>query len=154
MDVSHYHHGAWRSAPARSLSIIGAPRFKLIAGLQDPITVLTTLFWGRRRARNAPLPITANSISSPMGPGGDSLPVPVDLFGQKTCLADAIQFALEYVSRFSDTGAWYLKMKQHSPMRTAGFGLGVERWLMWVLNASAIRDRQVAPLLNSVSLQP
>ncbi|GAA2552195.1 hypothetical protein GCM10010435_23080 [Winogradskya consettensis] len=32
----------------------------------------------------------------------------VDLFGQKTYVADSMQFMLEYACRFSDSGAWYL----------------------------------------------
>lgn len=35
---------------------------------------------------------------------------------------------------------WYLDMKRHSPLRTAGFGLGIERFLMWTLSVQDIRD--------------
>jgi asparaginyl-tRNA synthetase len=49
---------------------------------------------------------------------------------------------------------WYVRMKDHRPMRTAGFGLGVERWLMWILDHDDIRDMQLVPRLNGVSLVP
>ncbi|MEN2989768.1 asparagine synthetase A [Tistrella sp. BH-R2-4] len=35
---------------------------------------------------------------------------------------------------------WYLDMKKATPAQTAGFGLGIERFLMWVLGATDIRD--------------
>lgn len=49
---------------------------------------------------------------------------------------------------------WYIRMKESRPMRTAGFGLGVERWLMWVLGQDDIRELQVAPRLNGVNVAP
>ncbi|WP_244295861.1 amino acid--tRNA ligase-related protein [Micromonospora orduensis] len=36
--------------------------------------------------------------------------------------------------------AWYVRMKQELPMLTSGFGMGVDRFLMWVLNHDDIRD--------------
>ena len=35
---------------------------------------------------------------------------------------------------------WYLRMRQVAPLRTSGFGMGVERFLMWVLGHGDIRD--------------
>ncbi|MBD9653120.1 asparagine synthetase A [Ensifer sp. ENS09] len=35
---------------------------------------------------------------------------------------------------------WYLEMKKVSPLRTAGFGLGIERFIMWALDVGDIRD--------------
>ncbi|MCI3899800.1 amino acid--tRNA ligase-related protein [Streptomyces spectabilis] len=49
---------------------------------------------------------------------------------------------------------WYVDMKDARPMRTAGFGLGVERWLLWVLNRWDIRELQLAPRLNGVAIAP
>ncbi|MFF2039446.1 amino acid--tRNA ligase-related protein [Kitasatospora sp. NPDC058170] len=49
---------------------------------------------------------------------------------------------------------WYVRMKQERPMHTTGFGLGVERWLMWVLGHKDIRDLQLAPRLNGVATAP
>ncbi|MGX4732950.1 amino acid--tRNA ligase-related protein [Kitasatospora griseola] len=43
--------------------------------------------------------------------------------------------------------AWYVDMKQEMPLRTAGFGMGVERFLMWVLDHHDIRD---IPLVSRV----
>ncbi|GGN29513.1 hypothetical protein GCM10011609_86700 [Lentzea pudingi] len=49
---------------------------------------------------------------------------------------------------------WYVRMKDAKPMRTAGFGLGVERWLMWVLGQKDIRELQIAPRLNGLTVAP
>jgi asparaginyl-tRNA synthetase len=49
---------------------------------------------------------------------------------------------------------WYVDMKDARPMRTSGFGLGVERWLLWVLNRWDIRELQLAPRLNGVAIVP
>lgn len=43
--------------------------------------------------------------------------------------------------------AWYVRMKEALPMRTSGFGMGVERFLMWVLKHDDIRD---IPLVSRV----
>jgi asparaginyl-tRNA synthetase len=46
---------------------------------------------------------------------------------------------------------WYVRMKDHLPMPTAGFGMGVERFLMWVLSHHDIRD---IPLVSRVDESP
>lgn len=42
---------------------------------------------------------------------------------------------------------WYVRMKQETPMVTSGFGMGVDRFLMWVLRHDDIRD---IPLISRV----
>ncbi|ATL31028.1 amino acid--tRNA ligase-related protein [Streptomyces formicae] len=44
--------------------------------------------------------------------------------------------------------AWYVNMKDEFPMHTSGFGMGVERFLMWVLKHDDIRD---IPLISRVA---
>jgi aspartyl/asparaginyl-tRNA synthetase len=46
---------------------------------------------------------------------------------------------------------WYLQMKQDTPLRTAGFGLGLERFLLWVLDHDDIRDLHVMPRLKGTA---
>ncbi|MGR3867133.1 amino acid--tRNA ligase-related protein [Streptomyces graminifolii] len=45
---------------------------------------------------------------------------------------------------------WYVRMLEEAPIRTAGFGMGVERFLMWVLQHDDIRD---IPLISRVGEQ-
>ena len=42
---------------------------------------------------------------------------------------------------------WYARMKQELPMVTSGFGMGIDRFLMWVLRHDDIRD---VPLISRV----
>jgi asparaginyl-tRNA synthetase len=49
---------------------------------------------------------------------------------------------------------WYVRMKDEKPMQTAGFGLGIERWLMWLLRQPDIRELQVVPRYNGLALAP
>ncbi|MFJ8313969.1 MULTISPECIES: amino acid--tRNA ligase-related protein [unclassified Streptomyces] len=103
-----FTHAGWRPAPDRFLAILDSPLHRAIAELQNLVTVVSTQFWAERGVRAMHLPITTDTISSPMGLGSDSLPVQVDLFGRPTYLADSMQFMLEYGCRLSPSGAWYL----------------------------------------------
>jgi asparaginyl-tRNA synthetase len=40
---------------------------------------------------------------------------------------------------------WYLALKAESPIQTAGFGLGIERFLLWLTGHDDIRDVQLLP---------
>lgn len=43
---------------------------------------------------------------------------------------------------------WYIDMKKRHPMLTSGFGMGTERFLLWVLRHNNIRDCQLIPRFN------
>lgn len=49
---------------------------------------------------------------------------------------------------------WYVDMKDEYPMVTSGFGLGIERLLMWVLQHNDIRDLQILPRDMRISHVP
>ena len=38
---------------------------------------------------------------------------------------------------------WYIQMKQNYPIQTAGFGMGMERYLLWLLKCDDIRKLQI-----------
>lgn len=40
---------------------------------------------------------------------------------------------------------WYVKMKEITPLKTSGFGMGIERFILWVLCHDDIRDCQIIP---------
>lgn len=54
----------------------------------------------------------------------------------------------------ADEYRWYIEMKKYYPIQTAGFGMGVERFLMWVLKAKDIRNFQVCLRLNGENILP
>jgi len=90
------------------LEKIDNPFNDVLVDLQDCISIETYNFFRNQGLKTLHLPITTNSISSPMGLGSDSKPVEIDLFNQKTYLADSMQFLLEYGTRFKKEGCYYL----------------------------------------------
>lgn len=46
---------------------------------------------------------------------------------------------------------WYLQMKKEYPEKTSGFGLGLERFLLWILNHKDVRD---VPLISRLKGHP
>ncbi len=53
-----------------------------------------------------------------------------------------------------DEYEWYIKLKEKYPLQTAGFGMGIERYLMWVLKASDIRNMQICLRFNGKNILP
>ena len=65
-------------------------------------------FFVSEGAQPALMPLTTGSISSPMGLGSDSLPVAIQMNGEKTYLADSMQFYLELAVRMGGAPAFYI----------------------------------------------
>lgn len=53
-----------------------------------------------------------------------------------------------------DEYEWYLRLKREYPMQTSGFGLGVERFLMWLLKHDDIRDMALMNRLKDIQAAP
>jgi len=49
---------------------------------------------------------------------------------------------------------WYREMRERFPMRTSGFGMGIERFMLWVLRHDDVRDLQLLPRVNGVTVVP
>jgi len=49
---------------------------------------------------------------------------------------------------------WYINMKKENPLKTSGFGMGTERFLMWVLKAKDIRNMQICLRFNGENILP
>ncbi|MGW4059792.1 asparagine synthetase A [Amycolatopsis sp. NPDC004747] len=103
---------ATRPAPARTEpgleSTLGSSWFRTITRLNAEIVRATADFYRERDVSPVLMPVTVNSVSSPMGLGSDSLPVRVELFGTPTYLADSMQFQLEFMLRMDLPGAYYI----------------------------------------------
>ncbi|OKI02726.1 hypothetical protein A6A06_16165 [Streptomyces sp. CB02923] len=82
--------------------------YHTITRLNAEILHATYDFYRGRGIAPVLMPITVNSVSSPMGLGSDSLPVKVDLMGEPTYLADSMQFQLEFMLRHGLPGAYYV----------------------------------------------
>lgn len=48
---------------------------------------------------------------------------------------------------------WYVYMKKHFPLKTSGFGLGMERFLLFIINHNDIRDIQLIPRFNGTNIE-
>ena len=49
---------------------------------------------------------------------------------------------------------WYVSMKKIKPLLTSGFGMGTERFFMWVLKCDDIRNMQICPRFNGINIIP
>ena len=49
---------------------------------------------------------------------------------------------------------WYCTMKKKFPLRTSGYGMGIERFMLWVLKHNDIRDCQLLPRFNGEYVIP
>ena len=70
--------------------------------------------------------------------------------GARHIEADDVRSALATHDVSPDAYRWYIEMRESHPMPTAGFGLGIERYLLWLLNHSDIRDLHVMPRISGV----
>lgn len=65
--------------------------------------------------------------------------------GQRHFSAESLKSSLNEHGLDQNIYSWYIDMKEKYPLQTAGFGLGVERYLMWLLGVKDIRDIELFP---------
>lgn len=99
---------SWKDKDHHYLYALESQWYRSLAVIQNELCYATYDFYRFRNMHTLFLPVTTNSISSPMGLGSDSLPVEINLFSQKTYLADSMQFMLEYGCRYFENGCFYL----------------------------------------------
>jgi asparaginyl-tRNA synthetase len=68
--------------------------------------------------------------------------------GERHTTASSVRAALHGHGVDEADYQWYVGMKEHAPLHTSGFGMGVERFLMWVLKCTDIRDLQLVERYN------
>lgn len=49
---------------------------------------------------------------------------------------------------------WYYRLKNDFPLKTSGAGMGIERFILWLLKHDDIRDCQILPRFNGISIVP
>ena len=49
---------------------------------------------------------------------------------------------------------WYINLKKYYPLHTSGFGLGTERFFMWILKCNDIRNMQLCLRFNGEDITP
>lgn len=98
----------YKNKKTHYLKVLDSDWYKLLIKLENLISVETMKFYEKKGLITIHLPVTTGSISSPMGRGSDSLPVKITLEGEKTYLADSMQFLLEYGCRLHKKGVYYI----------------------------------------------
>ncbi len=63
--------------------------------------------------------------------------------GERHATPDELSSALVRHEVPGESYEWYIDMRRRKAMRTAGFGMGVERFLLWVLRHDDVRDLQL-----------
>jgi asparaginyl-tRNA synthetase len=74
--------------------------------------------------------------------------------GERHCSADQVYRALAKHEVDPEPYHWYADMRTEIPMQTSGFGLGVERFLLWLTDHDDIRDMQLLPRENGRVIVP
>lgn len=65
-----------------------------------------------------------------------------------------VREALRYHNVDEKEYEWYVNMKDKYPLQTSGFGLGIERFVLWITKHKDIRDCQLVPRFNGVNIVP
>jgi len=68
--------------------------------------------------------------------------------GERHYSAQDVIDALELHNISSVGYEWYIDMRAQIPLQTSGFGMGVERFMMWLCDQDDIRDMQIIPRFN------
>ena len=70
--------------------------------------------------------------------------------GERHSTGNEIRKALKLHKVSARSYAWYIQMKDLVNLPTSGFGMGVERYLLWLFKHDDIRDMQLVPRFNGV----
>jgi len=68
--------------------------------------------------------------------------------GERHSSGEEVETALSLHHVSKNEYEWYINLKNKYPMKTSGFGMGIERFLLWVLKHNEIRDCQLMPRFN------
>jgi asparaginyl-tRNA synthetase len=70
--------------------------------------------------------------------------------GARHLNGDEVRAAIASHGVEADGYKWYIEMKDRHPLATAGFGLGLERYVLWLLNHDDIRDLHAIPRIKGL----
>lgn len=68
--------------------------------------------------------------------------------GERHASGEEVREALRLHQVAAEPYRWFCTLKERHPLQTSGFGMGVERFLLWVLRHDDIRDLQLLPRVN------
>ncbi|KDM89991.1 hypothetical protein EA58_18780 [Photobacterium galatheae] len=74
--------------------------------------------------------------------------------GQRHDSAEHVLNAMARREVAAEDYEWYVEMRKVRPLQTSGFGMGIERFILWLMNHNDIRDCQLVPRFNQVNFLP
>lgn len=74
--------------------------------------------------------------------------------GERHRTAEDVKAALAQHGVPQETYQWYIDLREHNPMQSVGWGMGMERFMLWLLKHDDVRDIAVIPRLKTGSYLP
>jgi asparaginyl-tRNA synthetase len=74
--------------------------------------------------------------------------------GERCADAEQLSAALERHGVRASDYSWYSRMRDQVKMQTSGFGMGIERFILWILSHDDIRDVSIVPRINESTEWP
>ncbi|OCL12796.1 putative L-asparaginase [Glonium stellatum] len=74
--------------------------------------------------------------------------------GCRHATAESVIDALARHEVDANAYAWYIDMRRLKAMETVGWGMGIERYLCWVMKHDDVRDVQIIPRFKGVEYRP
>ncbi|QTL40383.1 asparaginase [Xenorhabdus budapestensis] len=74
--------------------------------------------------------------------------------GERNTYAEDVITNLKDRNVSQDEYDWYIRMRELMPLRTSGFGMGIERFILWLINHDDIRDCQLLPRVHGEDILP
>ena len=68
--------------------------------------------------------------------------------GERHATGKEVREALKIHNVNENEYKWYMQMKDKYPLKTSGYGMGVERYILWLTKKDDIRDCQLLPRFN------
>lgn len=68
--------------------------------------------------------------------------------GERHASGEEVREALKIHNVSEEEYSWYIQMKDKYPLKTSGYGMGIERYILWLTNKDDIRDCQLLPRFN------
>ncbi|MBA4536380.1 asparaginase [Bacillus aquiflavi] len=74
--------------------------------------------------------------------------------GERNVTKEQVRKSMKLLKVDEKNYKWYLSMKELTPLQTSGFGMGIERFILWLTNHDDIRDCQLIPRFNGKLINP
>ncbi len=149
--ISQYNYG-------RKISSEGEREYAKRRGVSTPFWLCNfdrdmTAFYQKPIASNPESVITSDLIFPPLTPQGLSGEIVGS--GQRQNLPEEMYESLKRQGVNSEAYEWYIDLRRQNSYRiTSGFGMGIERFIAWMLGYNNIRDVIPYPRLKNVKTMP